>query len=748
MAQNADGTTRTIRHMWACGRPDPAKPGAGFPVLQSAKHTLIYQATRETGAYSHHSRLFRHDGALYAMWSNHRYGEDGPGQRVLWSRSTDGEDWTGWQELFPSPVPMVPSDEPGLVLTAGGWRVVGKRLFAVASVTAVVAFENSDRTSTVAKPDRNHPFRKREGRTRLAREVHPEGTLGPVFMLGRNLPEAADLLYPVLKHDTPQVTDLVRAILKQNIRRRFPQGVDSNRLCEFSVYQAKDGRHVLLGRDDCYSHRLYVSFSDDGLTWPPAIPTDIPDSPSLSRTLVLDNGTVLLIGNQMAPEFDNSAKRRHYGRDPLMISVSTDGYIFRRAYALRCGQQPWRVPRKDVKGRGGGGQYPDAVVHGDTLYVLYSMGKEDVWISRVALAGLDLRTRNTQTADAALLEKAAETHDVLWREFICPQTWQVCTYLDAKTRQIAFPSAEAIRALRPNTGGWGTAIENCSLDGGAYLGALVDRHAVTGLDEHAQEARKIYRGLRLIAKSARRKGIIIRGVLPGSGTHYPESSVDQYTMYVYGMWRYYRSVIPTDTEKTEIRGIFSDVLTRLEADRFVILSDAGERIKFGALDAWRPSRAERLLAIVLAGADITGDPHWRKVYEQLREPRLEHCRGRGGEAWVLVQNQLAFFILRRIETDPEIRKIYESGSIEAARECATFFDENRKSIASREANQLEGSLAIALSGDKELIEKHLQDMRRVMLKLDLTARGINSIRALECTVWSLRRQGFLAEPLP
>ena len=115
---------------------------------------------------------------------------------------------------------------------------------------------------------------------------------------------------------------------------------------------------------------------------------------------------------------------------------------------------------------------------------------------------------------------------------------------------------------------------------------------------------------------------------------------------------------------------------------------------------------------------------------------------------MLVQNQLAFFILRRIETDPEIRKIYESGSIEAARECATFFDENRKSIASREANQLEGSLAIALSGDKELIEKHLQDMRRVMLKLDLTARGINSIRALECTVWSLRRQGFLAEPLP
>lgn len=349
-----------------------------------------------------------------------------------------------------------------------------------------------------------------------------------------------------------------------------------------------------------------------------------------------------------------------------------------------------------------------------------------------------------RAADAALWAKATETHEVLWHDFICPRTFQIYTYLDPKTRRVVLPAPADIAALKPSTGGWGTAIENCSLDGGAYLGALVDRHAVTGADAHAEEARKIYQGLRLIARSARRRGIIVRGVLPDGGTHYPESSVDQYTMYVYGMWRYFRSAVATDEERTEIRDIFDGILTRLEADRFVILSDTGARIKFGALDALRPSRAERLLAIVLAGADITGAPHWRDIYDRLRPPRLKHCRGKGGEAWVLVQNQLAFFILRHLEKDPEILKVYTAGSLEAARECATFFDESRESLASREGNQMEGSLAIALSEDRELIAQHLEAMRRVMLRFDLRARGVNSGRALECTVWSLTRQSVLA----
>ena len=380
----------SVHHMWECGRPDPSKPGAGFPVVSNARHIRIYTATRETGAYSHHSRLHWHAGRFYAMWSNHRFGEDGPGQRVLWSSSVDGETWEQWREVFPPPVPMVPSEQPGLVLTAGGWRVVGGRLFALAACQVVLGFEDLDRTSLSPKRDRKHIARKRQRCSRLAREVHGDGTLGPVFAVGDRLPDADQFAFRFLPHTDPSVSECVSGIHGQDVRRRLPEGRGTNRLCEPTVYRAADGTFVLLMRDDRYSHRMYVSFSEDGVAWPEAVPTDIPDSPSLSQTLALADGTVLLVGNQMAPEFDNPGRPNHYGRDPLMVSVSPDGRLFTRAYALRCGQQQWRVPRSEVRGRGGGGQYPSALVHDGMLHVLYSMGKEDIWVSRVPLSDLGI----------------------------------------------------------------------------------------------------------------------------------------------------------------------------------------------------------------------------------------------------------------------------------------------------------------------------------------------------------------------
>ena len=167
----------------------------------------------------------------------------------------------------------------------------------------------------------------------------------------------------------------------------FPKSVDGHRLAEPTVYRAADGKYVMLLRDSHYSHRMYATVSPDGRSWDPAVPTDIPDSPSLTTNVMLDDGTVLLVGNQMAPTFDNPEEIPHYERDPLMVSVSPDGYRFERAFALRCGLRPWRVSPYEVIGRGGG-QYPSAIVHDSTLYVLYTMGKEDVWLSSVLLSAV------------------------------------------------------------------------------------------------------------------------------------------------------------------------------------------------------------------------------------------------------------------------------------------------------------------------------------------------------------------------
>jgi hypothetical protein len=204
----------------------------------------------------------------------------------------------------------------------------------------------------------------------------------------------------VLSQDASHDHDRQRLLtaLKQprNIPAWVPPGIDipvsvhGPGMCEPTVYRAADGRCVMLLRDKHYAHRLFVSFSDDPTHWPAAEPTDIPDSPSLSHAINLPQdrgGGVLLVGNQMAPEFDNP-DMGHYARDPLMLSYSPDGYTFDRAWALRLGTQDWRTPRRLVKGRGGGGQYPSALVHGSTLYVQYSMGKEDIWVGRVPLSDI------------------------------------------------------------------------------------------------------------------------------------------------------------------------------------------------------------------------------------------------------------------------------------------------------------------------------------------------------------------------
>lgn len=390
--------TPKIRHMWECPRPDPHRKGAGFPVLENARHSLIFAGEREAGAYNHHSQLTWHGGQFHAIWSNHPHGEDGPGQRVRCATSTSGEDWTSARILFPAPDTIRPSEEMGLALTAFCWVNIGDRLFAVVGCHANIGFCDFDRTSFSAVRDADHPCRARKGYSPLTREILPDGDAGPVFAIWEDVPQ--DIDFGVLSPGNPDIAAEVRglrAVLTSPLGMcawdfrgdlSFPEAADGHRLCEPTVHRAPDGRYVMLLRDTAYSHRMYVSFSETGEDWSAGVPTDIPDSPSLSDTVMLDDGKVLLVGNQMAPAFDNPDEIKHYARDPLTVAVSPDGYTFTRVYALRCGQQQYRVPQSEIHGRGGGAQYPCAITHEDNLYVQYSMGKEDICVSWVPLGDI------------------------------------------------------------------------------------------------------------------------------------------------------------------------------------------------------------------------------------------------------------------------------------------------------------------------------------------------------------------------
>jgi len=393
---SAKGTA--VVDMWAAPMPDPDKPAAGFPVLERAEHTKVYHATKEKGGYSHHAQLIVHDGVFYAMWSNHPHGEDSPGQFVRFSVSRDGENWSKPQRLFPPYADFKPFRALGPFGTAqaGGWIIHEGKLYGLMGILETVGFANTDRSSTREKRDHEHKFRVKRFLGVVARSVElaeDEPTLSQPFELPDDRALGLDADQPLTRELAAlegRLRDTAEALAEAR-RARSPwrelEAVDSPRPVEPTFYRAADGKWVCLMRDDAYSHRMYVSVSEDGDDWPPARPTNIPDSPSLSETVGLADGKVLLIGNHVAPEFDNWNEVSHYNRDPMTVAVSPDGYRFTRAYALRTGSPDHRVP--GVGGRGRGAQYPSALVHDGRLHVLYSMGKEDVWISSVPIAEIE-----------------------------------------------------------------------------------------------------------------------------------------------------------------------------------------------------------------------------------------------------------------------------------------------------------------------------------------------------------------------
>ena len=390
-----------VVHMWNSPMPDTSRPAMGFPVPEDVSTATVYRATAETGIYSHHPQITYHDSAFHAMWSNHFDGEDGPGQRVIYSRTSDPAEWGGFLELFPAPDLVRTSDTSGIGHTALTWLHHDGRLFAVAGLHENLGFKHPERGGLSPVRTRDFPWRVRRGAGLMAREVLEDGTFGPIFALGDSTPAQDRIAYEFIPYMDESNAELVTALQRTlydpvnrpawdfDSKMNFPQGVDSDRLYEPTCYRARDSRLVVLQRDESKSHRMYVSISDDGgATWPDAQPTDIPDTPSLTTSVRAEDGSIILVGNQAAAEFDPGNLHHHYKRDPLVVSTSRDGYLFGNAFALRADGGESRLHGRSAAP---GFQYPDAIVHNDTLYVIYSVAKEDVQISWIPLAGITIQ---------------------------------------------------------------------------------------------------------------------------------------------------------------------------------------------------------------------------------------------------------------------------------------------------------------------------------------------------------------------
>ena len=392
----ADGKTPIIP-LWEAQMPTSNQLKAvGFPILKEARHFDVWKpAEQSEGAYNHYACLIFHKGRFYAMWGNHPYGENCPGQRVLFTSSTDGRSWEPPAVLFPQPCFVLSKGAKGMYLVPDRWVEVDGKLYAVTYVmgsgtnTYPIACEVADNGVRFGEPVLLRELPEDVQVPQFMSEALPDPELGA--KIGQWYEDNGAISWFAYND-----TNSMISWWAQDGKGISSTGLDKARLLEFFSFRSDKG--VVAFARDYSSHtsaidrkssnRLYVSFVNSKGVWSTMRPTNIPDSHSRAQALRLSDGRVLLAGNQIAHQFDKSL---YLVRDPLTLAVSPNGETFTKVFALRSGGRT--QPKHRFSGISGstpaGYGYPSMVVHDGMLYVLYSVNKEDMAITIVPLSALE-----------------------------------------------------------------------------------------------------------------------------------------------------------------------------------------------------------------------------------------------------------------------------------------------------------------------------------------------------------------------
>ncbi len=215
--------------------------------------------------------------------------------------------------------------------------------------------------------------------------------------------------------------------------------------------------------------------------------------------------------------------------------------------------------------------------------------------------------------------------------------------------------------------GYGSGIQDPGLLNGMYLFALCDAYDATEDPYFADLARRIFKGLKLVGTSSPVPGFVPRGPHPDGKSYYRDSSLDQHSLFVCGLWRYYHSPIANDDEKTFIRDALHKFAKRMERNGWTLMVEDDSRI---AHVGWcwlsmTPLNAEIMLSMVGVVQDITGDGHWKREYERFgheadakRWTLLEQGETRLPRYTLYsVQNDFRLITLARLERNPERKAI-------------------------------------------------------------------------------------------
>lgn len=286
-----------------------------------------------------------------------------------------------------------------------------------------------------------------------------------------------------------------------------------------------------------------------------------------------------------------------------------------------------------------------------------------------------LLTSAQENADA-LAGKMNQAWDVMWSRFYQEEVQTFADYLSSYEpgKELAhLPTAGEVKRQYPNPCGYSTGMEDGAILGGAMLSTIVDRYAVTGDEEMKTAAEKVFRGLERCCTVHGVPGFVARNVCAEDGkSTYINSSRDQVTHCVHGLWRYYRSPLPDEDTKKKIAALLSAIADRMieyvipENDYDFCRSD-GTRDPLGISRMWnvQAHEAARLPMIYAAAWDATGDETYHTHYRELVADAVaqSHTPGEHKPAYAMLQMQCSLEVLYTLETEPalkaEIREVMQ-----------------------------------------------------------------------------------------
>lgn len=254
---------------------------------------------------------------------------------------------------------------------------------------------------------------------------------------------------------------------------------------------------------------------------------------------------------------------------------------------------------------------------------------------------------------------------------------------------VTLPTAEDCKLRRPNALGWWTPIENGPMFNGMFMDALCLRAESTGQSIDRENARRCAEGLLFLANVGSTPGFICRGVAEDGHAHYPMGSNDQTSPWIYGLWRYLQTDLPTDSERQTITQKLTEVVRVLESTKWRMPCDGPPAPFRGSFAGFHWEAAPRLLFVLKMMHQLTGESHWDELYQtslhqmptnanqhDRQHDRLTVCsegmryHGNRRETWTAAPGVAALRCLWEMEKDPRIRSEYEKGLIASAQLAA------------------------------------------------------------------------------